>query len=101
MSGVGKGVENHSNFSYRPLDRLRTTMTFVYCMTFGTEDERRTVVDKVHRAHAPVKGAGYDANDTRLQLWVAATLYAVGTDMYGAGAWSHGRKDGAEAVSRV
>ncbi|PLB44144.1 hypothetical protein P170DRAFT_440504 [Aspergillus steynii IBT 23096] len=82
MPGVGKGVDNHSNFSYRPLDRLRTTMTFVYCMAFGTNDEKRAVVDMVHRAHAPVKGADYDANDTRLQVWVAATLYAVGTDMY-------------------
>ncbi|KAH8425139.1 oxygenase MpaB family protein [Aspergillus melleus] len=82
MPGVGKGVDNHSNFSYRPLDRLRTTMTFVYCMAFGTPDEKRTVIDMVHRAHAPVKGADYDANDTQLQVWVAATLYAVGTDMY-------------------
>ena len=80
--GVGKGVDNHSNFAYRPLDRLRTTMTFVYCMTFGTPEEKRQVVEMVHRAHAAVKGADYDANDPDLQLWVAATLYAVAIEMY-------------------
>ncbi|KAF9891855.1 hypothetical protein FE257_003340 [Aspergillus nanangensis] len=80
--GVAQGVDNHSNFSYRPLDRLRTTMTYVYCMTFGTPEEKRQVVEMVHRAHAPVQGADYNANDAGLQVWVAATLYAVGVDMY-------------------
>ncbi|KAJ5787875.1 hypothetical protein N7457_002865 [Penicillium paradoxum] len=80
--GVAKGVDKHSNFAYRPLDRLRTTMTYIYCMAFGTREEKKVVIDMVHRAHAPVKGPGYNANDPALQLWVAATLYAVGTDLY-------------------
>lgn len=80
--GVAKGVDEHSNFAYRPMDRLRTTMTYVYCMAFGTRDEKKAVVDMVHRAHAPVKGPGYSADDPKLQLWVAATLYAVGIDLY-------------------
>ncbi|KAJ5143401.1 uncharacterized protein N7515_002188 [Penicillium bovifimosum] len=80
--GVAKGVDEHSNFAYRPLDRLRTTMTFIYCMAFGSRDEKKTVIEMVHRAHAPVNGPGYNANDPTLQLWVAATLYAVGTDLY-------------------
>ena len=46
----------------------------------------------VHRAHAPVEGVSdadakvgsvqYNANDPELQLWVAATLYAAGVDIY-------------------
>ena len=80
--GVGKGVDNHSNFDYRPMDRLRTTMTYVYCMAFGSREEKITVTEMVHRAHAPVRGDGYSADDPELQLWVAATLYAVGTDVY-------------------
>lgn len=80
--GVGKGVDNYSNFSYRPMDRLRTTMTYVYCMAFGSRQEKEAIVELVHRAHAPVKGKDYDADDPELQLWVAATLYAVGTDLY-------------------
>lgn len=79
---VGKGVNSHSNFDYRPMDRLRTTMTYVYCMGFGTRAEKQAVISMVHRAHAPVKGHGYSADDPELQLWVAATLYAVGTDIH-------------------
>ncbi|KAJ5086194.1 hypothetical protein N7532_010965 [Penicillium argentinense] len=80
--GVAQGVDEHSNFAYRPLDRLRTTMTYVYCMVFGTREEKEVVIEMVHRAHATVNGPGYSANDPRLQLWVAATLYAVGMDLY-------------------
>ncbi|KAF9889384.1 hypothetical protein FE257_007494 [Aspergillus nanangensis] len=80
--GVGKGVGNHSNFAYRPIDRLRTTMTYVYCMVFGTPQEKKTVIELVHRAHSLVKGADYSADDAHLQLWVAATLYAVGINIY-------------------
>lgn len=72
--GVGQGVNEHSNFAYRPVDRLRTTMTYVYCMAYGTPAEKKAIVETVHRAHIPVHGPGYDANDPELQLWVAATL---------------------------
>lgn len=72
--GVGAGVNNNSNFAYRVMDRLRTTMTYVYCMAFGTPKERATIIEMVHRAHVPVKGQGYAADDPDLQLWVAATL---------------------------
>ncbi|OQE12752.1 hypothetical protein PENFLA_c063G03869 [Penicillium flavigenum] len=80
--GVGKGVDEHSNFAYRTLDRLRTTMTYIYCMAYGSREEKKSVIEMVERAHAPVNGPGYDANDPKLQLWVASTLYAVGTDIY-------------------
>jgi uncharacterized protein (DUF2236 family) len=80
--GVGQGVNENSNFAYRPVDRLRTTMTYVYCMAFGTHKERATIIEMVHRAHVPVRGPGYTADDPDLQLWVAATLYAAGVDVY-------------------
>lgn len=89
--GVGQGVDEYSNFAYRPQDRLRTTMTFVYCMTHGTPAEKRAIIDMVNRIHGSVKGTltdgrgrggRFDANDPELQLWVAATLYAVGIETY-------------------
>lgn len=80
--GVGKGVDEHSNFAYRPMDRLRTTMTYVYCMAFVSRSEKEAVVQMVHRAHSVVKGPDYSADDPELQLWVAATLYAVGIELY-------------------
>lgn len=73
--GVGKGVARHSDFQYRRLERARRTVIYIYCMTFGTPEEKRRITDATHRAHAHVKGADYDANDVDSQLWVAATIY--------------------------
>lgn len=73
--GVGLGVAEHSATLQRPLDRLRTTMTYIYALTLGTEEERRAIGALVNRAHAPVRSDRYSAFDPRLQLWVAATLY--------------------------
>jgi uncharacterized protein (DUF2236 family) len=57
------------------LVRLRSTLTSVYAMVLGTEQEQRAVARLVNRAHAPVRSAGrYSAYDPDLQLWVAATL---------------------------
>jgi uncharacterized protein (DUF2236 family) len=80
--GVAQGVDEHSNFAYRPSDRLRTTMTFMYCMAWGTIEEKRTILEMVHRAHVPVNGPGYNANDPQLQLWVASTLFVCGVHMH-------------------
>lgn len=74
LIGVGRGVAEHSTTLVRPLDRLRTTLTYVYVMTLGTEQERDAVAAMVNRVHGPVRGDGYTAFDPDLQLWVAATL---------------------------
>ncbi len=75
---VGLGVAEHSATLRRPLDRLRTTMTYIYALSLGTEEERRLVARLVNRAHGPVRSARYNAFDPQLQLWVAATLYWSG-----------------------
>lgn len=80
--GVGKGVAEHSDTMERPLDRLRTTLTYVYVMGLGTDEERQAVAQMVNGAHVPVRGEGYSAFDPDLQLWVAATLAEVGKQMY-------------------
>lgn len=79
---VAKGVNEHSYYEQRPLDRLRTTMIYVYCMVYGTRQEKESVIAMVNKVHARVKGPDYSADDPHLQTWVAATLYAVGTDLY-------------------
>lgn len=73
--GVGRGVARHSDFQYRRIERARRTVIYIYCMTFGTLEEKRRITDATHRAHASIKGADYDANDVDAQLWVAATIY--------------------------
>jgi len=82
LYGVGKGVAQHSNTLDRPLDRLRTTLTYVYVMTLGTEDERKAVSRMVNKAHRVVRAADYTAFDPYLQLWVAATLAHNGELIY-------------------
>ena len=80
--GVARGVAEHSDFSTRPLDRLRATLTYVYGVTYGTPEEVRAVAAMVGEAHRPVAGAGYRASDPELQLWVAATLYDTALLVY-------------------
>ena len=76
---VGLGVVEHSTTLDRPLDRLRTTLTYVYVMALGNDAERRAVAGMVDRRHAPVRSPGrYSAFDPELQLWVAATLAHTG-----------------------
>jgi uncharacterized protein (DUF2236 family) len=80
--GVAAGVAAHSNFSQRPLDRLRTTLTYVYAISMGTPDEAERVSRIVNGVHKRVRGHGYSADDPQLQLWVAATLYDTGSLIY-------------------
>src|SRR5437764_1004027 len=80
--GVGRGVAEHSDFRYRQVDRLRTTLTYVYCMTFGTPEERSRISRIVTAVHRRVRGPGYSALDPELQLWVAATLYDTAVMLY-------------------
>ena len=76
---VGLGVVEHSTTLDRPLDRLRTTLAYVYVAVLGTEGERRALAAMVDRRHGPVRAAGrYSAFDPELQLWVAATLARAG-----------------------
>jgi uncharacterized protein (DUF2236 family) len=79
---VGRGVAEHSDFVTRPLDRLRATLTYVYCVTFGTPEEVEAVAAAVTAAHRKVTGTGYRATDPELQLWVAATLYDTALLVY-------------------
>lgn len=55
---IAQAVNENSNFANRPADRLRT-MTYMYCMLFGTPREKQAVIAKVHQAHPPVKRTNY------------------------------------------
>ncbi len=68
---VAAGVARHSDFAHRPVERLRNTLTFAYAVVLGTPEDAAHVASLVNRAHVPVDRA----EDARLQLWVAATLY--------------------------
>jgi uncharacterized protein (DUF2236 family) len=81
--GTGLGVSEHSTTLARPVDRLRTTLLFVYLMVCGTDEERRKIARMVNKAHGPVRSEGrYTAFDPELQLWVAGTLAHNGLTIY-------------------
>ncbi|HWU33131.1 MAG TPA: oxygenase MpaB family protein [Marmoricola sp.] len=83
MKGVGLGVAEHSTTLRRPVDRLRTTLTYVYVMILGTDAEREAIRKMVNKAHVAVRSEGrYSAYDQDLQLWVAATLAHNGMFIY-------------------
>lgn len=79
---IGRGVARHSDFAGDPLRRLHGTLAYVYAVASGSADDAATMRRIVNRAHAPVRGAGYNAMDPELQLWVAATLYDSAMVMY-------------------
>lgn len=75
---VARGVAAHSSFATDPLGRLRRTLEYVYAIRLGRDEHERLARQHVNRAHAGVPGA----RDAEHQLWVAATLYAVGVETY-------------------
>jgi uncharacterized protein (DUF2236 family) len=72
---VAQGVFEHSDFAERPLDRLGTTLSYVYGVLFGTRAEGEAISRAVTAMHRRVTGPGYDASDPDLQVWVNATLF--------------------------
>ena len=85
---IGHAVAEHSNFAERPLDRLRTTMSYVYAVIYGSPEQLAAMRRSVNRAHAPVRRSpdaaskGYNAFDAGSQLWVVATLYDTAVTVY-------------------
>ncbi|HEX6351057.1 MAG TPA: oxygenase MpaB family protein [Candidatus Dormibacteraeota bacterium] len=74
LPGVAAGVDEHSDFRSRPLPRLWRTLTLTYRLAFGEPGEIREAAAAINRAHRPVRGRGYSAQDPALLLWVHATL---------------------------
>jgi len=74
---VARGVAERSSFTRDPMRRLRHTLTFVYGVMAGDARQRERVAALTDRAHDEVPGA----REVERQLWVAATLYAVGREV--------------------
>jgi uncharacterized protein (DUF2236 family) len=79
---VAQGVYDHSYTARDPLRRLEHTMGWVYAVACGTREEAEQVSAMVRRLHDRVTGPGYRATDPELQVWVAATLFAVSVQAY-------------------
>jgi uncharacterized protein (DUF2236 family) len=82
---IGAGVAAHSRFRADTLGRLHRTLEAVYTVAFGTAAEAERLREHVAAVHRPVRGdqpVTYDASNPDAQLWVLATLIAVGTEVY-------------------
>ncbi|KAH8699275.1 hypothetical protein BGW36DRAFT_358775 [Talaromyces proteolyticus] len=83
---VGQGVADHSTFTTRAISRAEYTQMYIYCMIFGSTEEKAAMKAYVDKSHSRVVGQykkiAYDAKDPELQLWVAATIYASMIGMY-------------------
>src|SRR2546423_2836835 len=71
---VAAGVDEHSDFRVRPIERLRRTVLMTMAIVFGDRQTALAAVNAVNRTHARVRGRDYRALDPELLLWVHATL---------------------------
>jgi uncharacterized protein (DUF2236 family) len=71
---VAAGVDAHSDFRRRPIQRLRRTVHMTMAMVFGERETALAAARMVNQAHAKVRGDGYRALDPELLMWVHATL---------------------------
>jgi hypothetical protein len=52
---IGYGVARHSDFANRPMDRLNATLSYIYALSSGSDDDVRLMRRAVNRAHAEVR----------------------------------------------
>lgn len=71
---VAAGVDEHSDFRAHPIRRLRRTIRMTMAIVFGDRETALAAARGVNQVHAKVRGAGYQALDPDLLLWVYATL---------------------------
>lgn len=71
---VAAGVDEHSDFRLRPIRRLRRTILTIMAVVFGDRETALAAARSINQVHGRVRGAGYNALDPDLLLWVHATL---------------------------
>jgi uncharacterized protein (DUF2236 family) len=54
---------------------VKNTLTWLYCIVFGTIEEKEAIARIVNQKHAKVNGPGYSADDPELQLWLISCLF--------------------------
>src|ERR1700716_2109748 len=58
---VAAGVDEHSDFRHRPLERLLRTLALTLTLTFGERKEALAAAQAINRVHHGVHGPGYSA----------------------------------------
>jgi uncharacterized protein (DUF2236 family) len=71
---VAAGVADHSDFRADPWRRLDGTLRSILRIIYGSTAAARAEIRRLNALHRTIRGAGYDARDPDLSLWVHATL---------------------------
>jgi uncharacterized protein (DUF2236 family) len=71
---VAAGVADHSDFRADPWRRLDGTLRSILRIIYGSTAVARAEIRRLNALHRTIRGAGYDAQDPDLSLWVHATL---------------------------
>ncbi|KFY03869.1 hypothetical protein V490_00071 [Pseudogymnoascus sp. VKM F-3557] len=65
----------HSSVTKDPVKRGRRSLVYIFCMVFGTEEERDYILAMTQNAHDNVASKNPEVDDPELQLWIIATIY--------------------------
>lgn len=79
---IAQGVADHSDFQSNPWSRLQRTLDAMNSIVFGPRQAADRTAAAVQAVHTRVTGAGYQANDPELLLWVHATLVDTAVRVY-------------------
>ena len=79
---IAAGVEEHSDYRQRPLDRLFGTLFATNAVVFGSRADAEAVRVAMRAVHSRVTGPGYRALDPELLCWVNATLLGTAAGLY-------------------
>jgi len=71
---VAAGVAEHSDFRADPWRRLDGTLRSYLRIIYGSTPVARAEIRRLNGLHSTITGAGYDARDPALSMWVHATL---------------------------
>ena len=80
--GMTDAAERGHNLAEQLLEGLRNCSLFTYGLCFGTRQERKRILDLLYRKRSQHTPARYYPEDPKLRLWIAATFYAVGVELY-------------------
>ncbi|KAJ5765726.1 hypothetical protein N7520_005285 [Penicillium odoratum] len=58
------------------------SLTWIYVMFLGTPKEKDALARWINGLHGKVKGPGYNAHDPKIQIWLAACIYACSLPIY-------------------
>ncbi len=81
-SAVARGVAEHSSYATQRWRRLLRTLRPMYAIAFGSANQALAAAAGINHLHEHVRGAGYDARDPSLLLWVLATLIDTSLEMH-------------------